>query len=113
MHLPRVLTWHIHGSYLYYLAHARAEFYVPLLPGRPPRFVGLPTGGYPWPANLHEVPAESIPTQQEAPEIPPSSQPGIAAPIEPGGPPTDAGSTQQIARDPSAWTGGFYRGNSG
>ncbi len=61
MHRPRVLTWHIHGSYLYYLAHARAEFYVPVLPGRPARFVGLPTGGYPWPANVHEVPAESIP----------------------------------------------------
>ena len=31
----RVLTWHVHGSYLYYLAHAPHDFYVPVKEGRP------------------------------------------------------------------------------
>jgi glycosyltransferase involved in cell wall biosynthesis len=57
---PRVLTWHIHGGYLYYLTRARADFFVPVRPGRPPRFIGLPAGGYPWPPNVREVPAEAV-----------------------------------------------------
>jgi hypothetical protein len=56
----RVLTWHVHGSYLYYLAHARHEFYVPVKAGRPEAHVGLPPGGYPWPANLREIPADEV-----------------------------------------------------
>jgi glycosyltransferase involved in cell wall biosynthesis len=55
----RVLTWHIHGSYLYYLTHARQEFYVPSRPGRPEGYAGR-TPSYPWPDNLHEVPAEEV-----------------------------------------------------
>jgi glycosyltransferase involved in cell wall biosynthesis len=55
----RVLTWHIHGSYLYYLLHAHQEFYVPLRAGRPEGYAGR-TPSYPWPANLHEVPAEEV-----------------------------------------------------
>lgn len=57
---PRILTWHVHGSYLYNLAQVPYEFYVPV--SRPPKpgFVGLPTGGHPWPDNMHEIPAESI-----------------------------------------------------
>jgi hypothetical protein len=55
----RVLTWHVHGSYLYYLAHARQEFYLPVKPGRPPGYNGR-TPSYPWPDNVHEVPAEEV-----------------------------------------------------
>jgi glycosyltransferase involved in cell wall biosynthesis len=55
----RVLTWHVHGSYLYYLAHSRQEFYLPVLPGRPEGYQGR-TPSYPWPDNLHEVPAEEV-----------------------------------------------------
>ncbi len=55
----RVLTWHIHGSYLYYLTHARQDFYVPSRPGRPEGYAGR-TPSYPWPDNLHEVPAEEV-----------------------------------------------------
>ena len=36
----RVLTWHIHGSYLYYLAHSHQEFYLPVKPGRPVGYCG-------------------------------------------------------------------------
>jgi hypothetical protein len=55
----RVLTWHIHGSYLYYLSHSRHEFLVPVKPGAA-RHPGLPPGGFPWPGNLREVPAEQV-----------------------------------------------------
>jgi hypothetical protein len=57
----RVLTWHVHGSYLYYLSHVPHELYVPVREGRPPGYVGLPPGGFPWPENLHEIPAEQVP----------------------------------------------------
>ena len=56
----RVLTWHVHGSYLHYLSHAPHEFYVPVREGRPPRYPGLPEGGFPWRPNLHEIPAEQV-----------------------------------------------------
>jgi Glycosyl transferases group 1 len=57
----RILTWHVHGSYLYYLARLPHDVYVPAKPGRPPGYVGLPPGGFPWPENLHEVGAEDVP----------------------------------------------------
>lgn len=58
--LPRVLTWHVHGSYLYYLAHARAEFYLPVREGRPEGYGGR-SGTFAWPENVYEVPAERVP----------------------------------------------------
>ncbi|MBE0475907.1 MAG: glycosyltransferase family 4 protein [Coriobacteriia bacterium] len=58
---PHVLTWHVHGSYLYYLAHAPAEFHVPVKPGRPEGYGGR-SDGLPWPDNVHEVPAEEAPS---------------------------------------------------
>ncbi len=57
----RILTWHVHGSYLYYLSHVPHDLFVPVRDGRPPGYVGLPPGGFPWPENLHEVPAEDVP----------------------------------------------------
>jgi glycosyltransferase involved in cell wall biosynthesis len=56
----RVLTWHIHGSYLYYLSHSRHEFLIPVREGHPPRYPGLPEGGFPWPPNLREVRADEV-----------------------------------------------------
>lgn len=56
----RVLTWHIHGSYLYYLTHARQEFFLPVKPGRPGAYCGRPPGSFDWPDNLHELPAEEV-----------------------------------------------------
>ncbi len=55
----KIFTWHIHGSYLYYLAHARHEFYVPVKPDRPEGYGGR-LGGFAWPDNLHDVPAEEV-----------------------------------------------------
>src|SRR5512138_2949388 len=55
----RILTWHIHGSYLYYLVQSPHEFYLPFKAGRPEGYAGR-TESYPWPDNVHEVPAEEI-----------------------------------------------------
>ena len=55
----RVLTWHVHGSYLWYLSRLPHELYVPVRPGQPPGYAGR-TGTLPWPDNLHEVPAEDV-----------------------------------------------------
>ncbi len=55
----RILTWHVHGSYLYYLTHVPHEFYIPVKPGRPAGYGGR-AGSFPWPDNLHEVPIEEL-----------------------------------------------------
>lgn len=55
----RVLTWHVHGSYLRYLTQAPHEFYLATLPGHPPGHAGR-TGSLPWGANVHEVPADEL-----------------------------------------------------
>jgi hypothetical protein len=52
-----VLTWHTHGSYLYYLSQAPHEFYVLSKPGRPPGYGGR-CGSIPWGDNVHDLPAE-------------------------------------------------------
>jgi hypothetical protein len=55
----RVFTWHVHGNYLLYLTRARCEFFVPVKPGRPPHYGGR-SGSFPWPDNLHELPADEV-----------------------------------------------------
>lgn len=57
---PRVLTWHVHGSYLYYLAHTPALFILPVKDGRPEGYGGR-GGNFAWPENVVEVPASEIP----------------------------------------------------
>ena len=56
----RILTWHIHGSYLYYLLQSPHEFFVPVKDGRPEAYGGLPQGSIPWPKNAHEIPADEV-----------------------------------------------------
>lgn len=58
-HRWRILTWHVHGNYLYYLSQVPHDFYVPVKAGRPEGFGGR-CGTLPWPDNLHEVPAEAV-----------------------------------------------------
>ncbi|MDQ3946151.1 MAG: glycosyltransferase [Actinomycetota bacterium] len=55
----RILTWHVHGSYLWYLSHVPHDLFVPTQPGAPPGYAGR-AGTLPWPANLHEVPAGEV-----------------------------------------------------
>jgi len=55
----RVLTWHIHGSYLYYLCHTPVEFYVLSKPERGPGYLGR-WGHFPWRDNVHDMPVERL-----------------------------------------------------
>lgn len=55
----RILTWHVHGSYLYYLVQSRNEFYLPVKPGKPEGYGGR-LSGFPWPDNVCDVPAEEV-----------------------------------------------------
>jgi len=55
----RVLTWHVHGNYLYYLTQAPHEFHVVTKLGRPPGYAGR-AGVLPWGPNVHEVPAHEV-----------------------------------------------------
>lgn len=55
----RVLTWHVHGNYLYYLAHAPHDFLLVTKPGSPPGYAGR-AGRLPWGDNVHEVRYEAV-----------------------------------------------------
>ena len=57
----RILTWHVHGNYLYYLSHAGHEFYLPVRPGRQEGYGGR-GGSFPWADNVIDVPAEAVKT---------------------------------------------------
>jgi hypothetical protein len=59
----RVLTWHTHGSYLYYLTQAPHEFFVVSKPGRPPGYAGV-CGDLPWGRNVHDLPASEVSREQ-------------------------------------------------
>ncbi|WP_187364385.1 hypothetical protein [Massilia genomosp. 1] len=51
----KVLTWHTHGSYLYYLSQAPHDFYVLSRPGRPPGYGGR-TCNMPRCDKVHDMP---------------------------------------------------------
>lgn len=53
----RVLTWHIHGNYLYYLTQAPFEFYLPKGEGEG---YGGRTPGFEWGDNVHDVPIDEV-----------------------------------------------------
>jgi hypothetical protein len=55
----RILTWHVHGNYLYYLSLGGHDLYLPVRPGRPSGYAGR-AGSFPWPHTVHEVPAEAV-----------------------------------------------------
>lgn len=55
----RILTWHVHGSYLYYLTQAPHEFYLPTKAGKPEGYGGR-LGGFAWGDNVHDIPAEEV-----------------------------------------------------
>jgi hypothetical protein len=52
----KILTWHTHGSYLYYLSQTPHDFYVLSKPERPPGYGGR-TGHIPWGDNIIDLPA--------------------------------------------------------
>jgi hypothetical protein len=54
----RILTWHVHGNYLYYLAQTPHEFYLPV--GRAEHGYGGRAPGFPWPDNVHDVSVDQV-----------------------------------------------------
>lgn len=54
----KVFTWHIHGSYLYYLSKANIEIYIPVDPAAGDGFGGK--GTIPFGDNVHELPAREV-----------------------------------------------------
>jgi hypothetical protein len=56
----RFFTWHVHGAYLRSLLAVEHDWVVPVKPGRPPGYAGLPSDGPPWPSNVREVPADEV-----------------------------------------------------
>ncbi|CAD6538140.1 glycosyltransferase family 4 protein [Paraburkholderia sabiae] len=59
----RVLTWHVHGNYLYYLTQAPHEFYLVTKPGNPPGYAGA-NGVLPWGGNVHEVDIDQVASEE-------------------------------------------------
>jgi len=59
----KVLTWHTHGSYLYYLSQAPHDFFVLSKPGRPPGYGGR-CGDLPWGDNVHDLPVAQVRGQE-------------------------------------------------
>lgn len=59
MHRLRILTWHVHGSYLYYLTRTPADFYVLSKPERSSGYTGR-WGHFPWGDNVHDMPVAHV-----------------------------------------------------
>lgn len=55
----RILTWHIHGNYLWYLSQVPHDIYLPVKPGKAEGYGGrgqtFPFGG-----NVYDVPADEV-----------------------------------------------------
>lgn len=58
-----ILTWHTHGSYLYYMSKMPHRLYVVSKPGRPPGYSGR-YGHMPWGDNVIDMPIDQIRHQQ-------------------------------------------------
>lgn len=57
----RILTWHVHGNYLYNLTQVPHDFFLVTDPAGSPGRVGR-VGALPWGDNVHEAPVEQIAT---------------------------------------------------
>jgi hypothetical protein len=55
----KILTWHVHGSYLNSLARIEHEWYLPVKPGRPQGY-GARGATFDLPSTVYEVPAEEV-----------------------------------------------------
>lgn len=55
----KILTWHVHGSYLYYLTQANCDFYLPYNDVRSSAYGGK-NGSFPWGDNVHEVHVDDV-----------------------------------------------------
>ena len=55
----RILTWHVHGNYLYYLSQVPHDFHLVTRPGHPAGHAGR-VGALPWGDNVHEVSIDRV-----------------------------------------------------
>lgn len=55
----RVLTWHVHGNYLYSLTRVPHEFLIPVREGNPPGYGAL-GNRIPWAPHVREVAADAL-----------------------------------------------------
>ena len=55
----KILTWHVHGNYLYYLTQVPHDFYLVTDAERSPHHTGR-SGTLPWGDNVFEAPVEQI-----------------------------------------------------
>ena len=55
----KVLTWHVHGNYLYYLSQAAVDIYLPVKPDGPHPYGGR-GATFPFGDNVHDVPVEAV-----------------------------------------------------
>lgn len=55
----RILTWHVHGNYLFYLTQVPHDFYLVTDAERSTHHTGR-SGTLPWGDNVHEAPAEHL-----------------------------------------------------
>ncbi|MVT08496.1 glycosyltransferase [Chitinophaga tropicalis] len=60
-HKPRlkIFTWHIHGSYLYYLSQGNFDIYIPVNEQRTPGYYGRGKT-FPFGSNVHEIPVKMV-----------------------------------------------------
>jgi glycosyltransferase involved in cell wall biosynthesis len=55
----RIFTWHIHGSYLYYLSQGNFDIYIPINEQRSPGYYGRGRT-FPFGDNVHEIPVSMV-----------------------------------------------------
>lgn len=56
----RLLTWHVHGNYLYNLTQVPHDWYLVTAPDHGPHLSGR-AGVLPWGDNVHEAPVDALP----------------------------------------------------
>lgn len=59
----RIFTWHVHDSYLYYLAQSNCQFFLPATGDEREKY-GKRFNNYMWNKNVFEVPASEIERQE-------------------------------------------------
>lgn len=55
----RILTWHVHGNYMYYLSQVPHDFYLVRDAAGSPHHTGR-SGQLPWGDNVHDAPVEQL-----------------------------------------------------
>ncbi|WP_245957748.1 glycosyltransferase family 4 protein [Niabella yanshanensis] len=55
----RIFTWHVHGSYLYYLSQGPFEIFIPVNAARSEGYYGR-GNTFPFGTNVHEVPVDEL-----------------------------------------------------